>query len=175
MYILELRRRWPFETQVCSAKSGLLSSYDGHLVKLNCAWRKIPTLLEVSREAKRPLLFGRVILVSLSIFMKSQASSPFEARNSVHLSTCQKDERLSVQKRWSTMAFSRVSTGDSVNPSSCEMKYEPDTKEGRVSLQWLKCRLMFHLKDEGLTESPVETLEKAIVLHHFWTEGLTSF
>ena len=35
LYILELRRVWPFETQVCSAKSGLLSSYDRHLGKLN--------------------------------------------------------------------------------------------------------------------------------------------
>ena len=26
-----------------------------------------------------------------------------------------------------------------------------------------------------MTESPVETLEKAKVLHLFWTEGLTSF
>ena len=26
-----------------------------------------------------------------------------------------------------------------------------------------------------MTESPVETLEKAIVLHLFWTEALTSF
>ena len=34
-YILELRRGWPFETQVCSAKSGLLCSYDGHLRNLN--------------------------------------------------------------------------------------------------------------------------------------------
>ena len=40
MYILELRRGWPFETRVCSAKSGLLSSYDGHLGKLNCAWKE---------------------------------------------------------------------------------------------------------------------------------------
>ena len=40
MYILKLRRGWPFETQVCSAKSGLLSSYDGHLGKLNCAWQE---------------------------------------------------------------------------------------------------------------------------------------
>ena len=40
MYILELRRGWPFETRVCSAKSGLLSSYDGHLVKLYCAWQE---------------------------------------------------------------------------------------------------------------------------------------
>ena len=33
----------------------------------------------------------------------------------------------------------------------------------------------FISQDEGMTESPVETLEKAIVLHHFWTEGLKSF
>ena len=40
MYILELRRGWPFETRVCSAKSGLLSRYDGHLGKLNYAWQE---------------------------------------------------------------------------------------------------------------------------------------
>ena len=40
VYILELRRRWPFETRVCSAKSGLLPSYDGHLWKLNYAWQE---------------------------------------------------------------------------------------------------------------------------------------
>ena len=34
-YILELQQGWPFETQLCSAKSGLLSSYDGHLINLN--------------------------------------------------------------------------------------------------------------------------------------------
>ena len=76
--------------------------------------RTVRTLLKGRRKAKRPLLVGTVILVFLSIFMKSQASSPFEAMNSVHLSMCQKDVRPSVQKRWRTMAFSRVSTGDSV-------------------------------------------------------------
>ena len=40
MYILELRRGWPFETQVCSATSGDLSCYDGHLGKLNYAWQE---------------------------------------------------------------------------------------------------------------------------------------
>ena len=34
-YILELQRGWPFETPLCSAKSGLLSSYDGKLRNLN--------------------------------------------------------------------------------------------------------------------------------------------
>ena len=86
--------------------------------------RKIQMLLEVRREAKLPLLVGTFILVFLSIFTKSQTLSPFESLNSAHLSMCQKDVRPSVQKRWRTMAFSRVSTGDSVNPSPCEMKYE---------------------------------------------------
>ena len=34
-YILELPRGWPFETPLCSAKSGLLSSYDRYLRNLN--------------------------------------------------------------------------------------------------------------------------------------------
>ena len=71
-------------------------------------------LLKLRREAKHPLLVGTVILVFLSIFTKSQASSPFEAMTSSHLSMSQKDVRPSVQKQFRTMAFSRVSTGDSV-------------------------------------------------------------
>ena len=85
-------------------------------------------LLNVRREPRRPLLVGTVILVFLSIFTKSQASSSFEAMNSAHLSMCQKEVRPSVQKMWRTMSFSIVSTGDSVIPSSCEMKYEPAFK-----------------------------------------------
>ena len=34
-YNLELEWGWPFETPLCSAKSGLLSSYDRHLRNLN--------------------------------------------------------------------------------------------------------------------------------------------
>ena len=34
-YIHELQQGWPFETPLCSAKSGLLSSYDGHFRNLN--------------------------------------------------------------------------------------------------------------------------------------------
>ena len=90
--------------------------------------RTVRTLLKVRREPKHPLLVGTVILVSLSIFTKRQASSPFEAVNSAHLSMCQKDVTPSVQKTWRTMAFSRVSTGYSVIPSSGEMKYGPAFK-----------------------------------------------
>ena len=128
MYILELRRRWPFETRVCSAKSGLLSSYDGHLGKENYAWQENRDASGGEPGGQVSLRFGTVILVFLSIFTKSQASSPFEALNSAHLSKSQMDVRPSVQKRLRTMAFSRVSTGDLVIPSSCELKDEPAFK-----------------------------------------------
>ena len=90
--------------------------------------RKIQTLLDVSREAKPALLVGTVILVFLSIFTKGQASSPFEALNSAHLSKSQMDGRPSVQKRLRPMDFSRVSTGDSDIPFSWEMKDAPAFK-----------------------------------------------
>ena len=73
-------------------------------------------------------LVGTVILVFLSIFKKSQASSPYEALNSMCLSRVQRDVRSPVQIRRKPMAFSRVSTGDSDMPSSCEMKDEPEFK-----------------------------------------------
>ena len=40
MYILKLSRGCPFETRVCTAKSGFLSSYDGHHWKLTYAWQE---------------------------------------------------------------------------------------------------------------------------------------
>ena len=33
-YILEIHQGWPFETPLCSAKSGNLRSYEGHLRNL---------------------------------------------------------------------------------------------------------------------------------------------
>ena len=34
-YIFELQRGWPFDTPLCSAKSAILCSYEGHLGNLN--------------------------------------------------------------------------------------------------------------------------------------------
>ena len=34
-YIREIQRGWPFETPLCSVKSGQLRSYEGHLRNLN--------------------------------------------------------------------------------------------------------------------------------------------
>ena len=80
------------------------------------------------QETEVHFLFGTVILGLLSIFKKSQASSLYEALNSVFLSRGQRDVRPTVQMRRKPMAFSMVSTGDSNMPSSCEMKDEPEFK-----------------------------------------------
>ena len=85
-------------------------------------------LLEVRQETKAHFLVGTIILGFLSIFKKSQASSPFEALNSVCLSRCQGDMINPVQMRRRLMAFSRVSTGDSDIQSSFDMKHEPKFK-----------------------------------------------
>ena len=85
-------------------------------------------LLEVRQETKAHFLVGTVILGFLSIFKNSQASSPFEALNSVCLSKYQSDVIPSIQMRQRSMDFSRVATGDSDIPSSCEMKQDPEFK-----------------------------------------------
>ena len=90
--------------------------------------RKIRTLLEVRQQTEVHFLFGTVILGFLYIFKKSQASSPYEALNSVCFSRGQRDVSQSVQKRQTPTAFCRNSTGDSDMPSSCEMKDEPEFK-----------------------------------------------
>ena len=90
--------------------------------------RTIWTLLEVRQETKAHFLVGTVILGFLSIFKKTQASSPFEVLNSVCLSRYQSDMITPIQMRQRTTAFSRVSTGDSDIASSCDMKHEPKFK-----------------------------------------------
>ena len=69
-----------------------------------------------------------MILEFLSIFKNSQASSPYEALNSVCISRGQRDVRPPVRMRRTATAFSRVSTADSDMPSSCEMEDEPEVK-----------------------------------------------
>ena len=82
----------------------------------------------MKQETEVHFLVGTVTLGFLSIFKKSKALSPFEAFNSVCLSSCQRDVIPSVQMRRRPTAFSRVSTGDSDIPSSCDMKDEPEFK-----------------------------------------------
>ena len=84
--------------------------------------------MELRQQTEFHLLFGTVILGLVSVFKKSQASSPYEALNSVCLSRVERDVRPPIQMRRKPMDFSRVSTGDSDMPSSCEIKDEPEFK-----------------------------------------------
>ena len=133
-------------------------------------------LLKVRREAKFRLLVGKFILVFLSIFTKSQASSPFEALNSAQLSRCQREVRPSVKERWRTIAFSRVSTGDSVIPSSCEMKDEPAFKplQGKPAFFWVRASQgSFHLKQKTQSPSHIPISEGRLLLRCLWKVGWT--
>ena len=85
-------------------------------------------LLEVRQETEVHFRVGTVIVGFPPIFKKCQASSPYEALNSVCLSRGQRDERSPVQMRRTPMAFSRVSTADSDMPLSCELKDEFEFK-----------------------------------------------
>ena len=111
-----------------SAKSGFLSSYDGHLRKLNYAWQENTDASGGEPGVQASLIIWHSYIRIPINFHEVSVTSPFEALNSAHLSRYQMDVRPSVQKRLSTMAFSRVYTGDSDIPSSCEMKDEPAFK-----------------------------------------------
>ena len=79
-------------------------------------------------ETEVHFLVGTVILGLLSILKKNQASSAYEAFNSVCLSRAHRDVRPPVQMILTPTAFSRVCTRDSDMSSSCEMKEEPEFK-----------------------------------------------
>ena len=103
----------------------------------------------MSQKTKAHFLVGTVILGFLSIFKKSQASSTFEDLYSVFLSRYQSDVIPPIHMRQRTMAFSRVSTGDSDIPSSCEMQHEPEFKPlpGRPAFFWVRVSQgLFHLR-----------------------------
>ena len=88
----------------------------------------IGILLKVGRETQDPFPVATGILGFLSILNRSQASSHFEALNSVCLSRFQRDGWPPVEMTWGLRAFSGVSTGDSDIPSSFEMKDDPAFK-----------------------------------------------
>ena len=123
------------------------------------------------REAKPSLIVGTVILVFLSIFTKSQASSPFEAMNSAHLSKSQMDVRHSVQKRLRTVALSRVSTGDSDILSSCEMKDEPVFKalQGKPAFFLVRAsRSPLYLSQKTPSRTHIPISEGRLLLRCLW-------
>ena len=51
---------------------------------------------------------------------------------------------------------------------------DPDTKKAGFPCSALNSGSCFISQDEGMSESPVETLEKAVVLSFIWIGGITS-
>ena len=132
-------------------------------------------LLEVRRETKRPFLVGTVILGFLSIFKKSQASSPFEALNSAHLSRGQRDVSSPVQMRQRPRAFYRISTGDSDIPSSCEWKDEAAFKPLQGNPAFFRVRASwdpFHWRQQTQGPSHIPIAEGSLLLRCLWKVGL---
>ena len=78
------------------------------------------------KETEVHLLFGTVILELLSIFKNGQASSLYEAFNSVGLLRGHRNVRPPVQMTLTLTALPRVSTRLSDLSSSCEIKDEPE-------------------------------------------------
>ena len=116
-----------------------------------------------------------MILGFLPIFNKSQASSSFEALNSACLSMCQRDVMPPVQMRRGPRAFSRVSTGDSAIPSSCEMKDEPAFKPLLGNQDFYLFRASwrpFHLRQQTQGPSNIPIAEGSLHLRCLWKVGI---
>ena len=126
------------------------------------------------QETEVHFLFGTVMLGLLSIFKKSQASSPYEALNSVCLSRVQRDVSPPVQMRRKPMAFSRVSTADADMPSSCEMKDEPEFKPVQGNRAFFSVRTSrgpFHLRQKTQGPCHIPTAEGILLLMCLWNAG----
>ena len=72
------------------------------------------------------------------------------------------------------MAFSRVSTGDSDMPSSCEMKDEPIFKPLHVNGAFFSVRASrgpFHLRQKTQGPSHIPTAEGKLLMRLLWKAG----
>ena len=127
------------------------------------------------RETQGPFLVATVILGFLSIFNKSQASSPFEPLNSACLLRCQRDVKPPVQMRQGPRAFSRVSIGDSDIPSFGQMKDKPAFKPLQGNPAFFRVRASwcpFHLRQQSQVPSHIPIAEGNILLRCLWKFGL---
>ena len=90
------------------------------------------------------------------------------------LSRGQRDVRPPVQMRRKPIAFSRVSTGDSDMPSSCEMKDEPEFKPLQGNCAFFSVRASqgpFHLRQKTQGPSHIPTAEGKLLLRCLWKAG----
>ena len=144
----------------------------GFSQRLGCTIR---TSLDVRWETQGPVPVATGILGFLSIFKRSQASSPFEALKSTCLMRCQKDMGPSVEMRQRIRAFSRFATVDSDLPSSCEMKDEPAFKslQGNPAFSRVRAfRCPFHLRQPTQGPSHIPIADRSLLLRCLWKVGI---
>ena len=126
------------------------------------------------QETEVHFIFGTVKLGLLSIFKKSQASSPYEAFNSVGLSRGHRDVRPPVQMTLTPTAFSRVCIRDTDMSSSCEMKDEPEFMPLLGNRAFFKVKAFrgpFHLRQKTQGPSHIATAEGKLLLRCLWNVG----
>ena len=137
--------------------------------------RAIGTLLDVRWETQCPYSVATGILGFLSILKRSQAWSPIEALHSTFLSRCQMDMRPPVDMRRGPRAFSRVSTGYSDIPLSCEMNNEPTFKPLQGNLAFFQVRASwcpFQLRQPAQGPSHIHIAERRLLLRCLWKVGI---
>ena len=126
-------------------------------------------------ETESHFLVGTVILGFLSIFNKSQESSPFETVNSACLSRGQRDVSPPVKVRQRPTAFFMVSTGDLEIPSSGEMKDNPAFKPLQGNLAFFRVRasrVLFHFRKKTQGPAHIPIAEGKLLLRCLWKVGL---
>ena len=131
-------------------------------------------LLEVKWEFRSLSLVGTVLLGFLSIFMKCQASSPFEALNSTCLSKCNRCEDH-VQIRRAPRSFSIFSTRVSYIALSCVMKDEPPFKplQGNPTFSRVRAsQYQLYLRKQTQGPAHIPIAEGRLLLRCLWTVGL---
>ena len=104
-------------------------------------------------------------------FQEGQASSTYEALNSVCLSRGQRDVRPPVQMMRTPTPFSRASTGYSDMPLSCEMKDEPEFNplQGNQAFFLVRAsRGPFHFRQKTHGPSHIPTAEGKLLLRCLW-------
>ena len=131
--------------------------------------------LDLRWETQGPFPVATGILEFLSIFKRSQASSPVEACHSAFLLRYQSGVNFPMEMRRGTRALSRVSTGDSDVPSSCETKDESAFKplQGNPALFQVRAsRCPFHLRQQTQGPSHIPIADRSILLRCEWKVGI---
>ena len=149
-----------------------MSSHKGHLRNLLEAWQGNTDASRGEAGDQGSLPVAREILVFLSIFKKSQASSPFEA---LHFACLLRDVSPPVQMMWGPRACSRVSTGDSYIRSSCDMKDKPAFKPLQGNPAFFRVRASrgpFHMKQQPHGSSHIPIADGSLLLRWLWKVGI---